>query len=434
MTRGHERRIWAAWVVAWLLALRLGVATWRASSLPANGFVTHWTASRLVLQGADVQQFYDDAWFSARVHRVEPTVYDIFGANPPTVAAAAVPVAWMSYPAARLSVAMLSVVVWIGGAAWLGRVLLPGSLLAPLLVLLAALFEPAEEGLRHAQLHIAVFGLVLVAWWLGRRASRVMALQEAAGGDASSRDEVVVGAAFGAALALKAVGVMFWIMLLAQRRWKALLGAIGAVAVVALLCLPVAGPGAWRSFVARAGSLSASGAGSVTAYQSLPTLIRRLTVASTSWNPRPLVGLGSSGVALSWLCVIGLIVVSAVTAARRSRADDATFAAFSVLSLIASPVTIDYHYTLALVPIAILLSRTAARPTLSRSALLALATFLIAARLPYLSPRWNDGALTVFAFPKLYGALMLWWLAVTEPVDRVAARIATPAMDRHTNA
>ena len=33
---------------------------------------------------------------------------------------------------------------------------------------------------------------------------------------------------------------------------------------------------------------------------------------------------------------------------------------------------------------------------------------LIGADLPYLSPRVADGAWALFAYPKLYGALLLW--------------------------
>jgi hypothetical protein len=404
-----------AWMVAALLSLRLGVSTWKASAVPANGFVTHWTASRLALRGDDVAQFYDDAWFSKQVHEVEPTVTDIFGPNPPTVALAALPLAWMNYGPARLICAMLSLVIWIGGATWLARVLLPDSLLGPMLVWIATLFQPAEEGLRHAQLHIAVYGVVLVAWWHYRRDVRATSSEQVRQTAASPRADAIVGLAFGSALALKAAGSMFWVMLLAQRRWNALLWAGGSAALLAILCLPIAGPSAWLAFFARGRTLTASGIGLVTAYQTVPGLVHRLVVANPTWNPRPLMDLGPFGNALSWTAVLALVIVSAVWAFRRTSNDDATFAAFAVLCLVTSPASLDYHYSLAFLPIAILLARNGSRPTGIRTTLLALAVFLIAARLPVRSSRLNDGVLVLLAYPKLYGALLLWWLAFTEP-------------------
>lgn len=390
----------SAWMLAALLSLRLAVATWHASAVPANGFVTHFTASQLVLRGNNVAQFYDDTWFSARVRVSEPAVVDIFGANPPTVAFAALPVAWMRYESARTSVAMLSVVLWIGGAVWLATVLLPGSPLGPLLVSVAALFQPAEEGLRHAQLHIPVFVAVLLAWWFWRRA-------------AQTRNDAAVGAILGSVLALKSTGAMLWMLLIVQRRWKALAWSALTVVVLAVAALPVAGVDAWSAFAARARAMSSSGAFSVAAYQSLPGLVQRLSVANPASNPRPMINADAAGIVVSWLAVLALVGASAIAAARRGRDDDASFAAFATLSVAASPVSLDYHYTLTLLPIAILLSRARAQTNRVRSAVLALAVFLIAARLPYLSPRLANGALAALAYPKLYGALLLWWLALT---------------------
>jgi hypothetical protein len=389
-----------AWLVAAVLALRLAVSTLLASSVPANGFVAHWTASRLVLDGRDVSAFYDDAWFAARVGETEPGVVDIFGANPPTVALAALPVAWMPYRTARLVVAMLSVVLWIGGAAWLATMLLPGSLLGPLLVTVAAVFQPAEEGLRHAQLHIPVFGAVLVAWHHWRRAQ-------------DTRHSAFVGVSLGSVLALKATGAVFAIMLVVQRRWSALAWMIATVVALALASLPVAGADAWTAFAARAQALGASGTFSVAAYQTVPGLVRRLTVMDSQWNPRPLVDAGRLGIAASWLAILALVVVTAVVAARRHAGDDSIFAAFAALSVIASPVSLDYHYVLTLLPIAILFAREREEQNEARMGLLGLAVLLIAARLPHLSPSGADGARALLAYPKLYGALLLWWLALT---------------------
>jgi len=43
---------------------------------------------------------------------------------------------------------------------------------------------------------------------------------------------------------------------------------------------------------------------------------------------------------------------------------------------------------------------------------LGLAVWLVAADLPYRSPRLGEGVLTLLAYPKVYGAWLLWGLAL----------------------
>jgi hypothetical protein len=234
---------------------------------------------------------------------------------------------------------------------------------------------------------------------------------------------MVTGASLGAAFALKAAGAVFWLLLLAQRQWRALLSAGGVFLVLVLATLPLSGLSAWSSFFARAEALRASGSLIVTAYQSAPGLVRRLTVADPQWNPSPLFDAPTAGPVLAVLVVIGLIAWSIVIAARRPR-DDALFAAFAALAVAVSPVSLDYHYVICLLPIAVLVSRLPAGPAGLQGLLLLAAVLMIGMDLPYRSPRLADGWLVFVAYPKLYGALLLWLMALqsTRPgADRRAS-------------
>ncbi|MGH7501624.1 MAG: glycosyltransferase family 87 protein [Longimicrobiales bacterium] len=382
-------------VIAAVLAGRLLLIAYRAAADPAHGFVSHYTASRLVLEGADISTFYDDARMTREVQRFEPGVTDFFGANPPTMAFTAMPVAWLDYSTARLVWTLLSTVVWLAIVFWLGRTCrLPDSWVAGL-VALAALFQPALEHARHAQFHVVpVLLLVLVAWRTLKRRPRL------------------AGASLAAALVLKTSGLLFWPLLIARRRWQALDGGIVLFLVALLASLPVGGAAAWVLFGYRAAGLAQSGSLSVTAYQTLHGLVRRLTVTDPQWNPSPAIPFEYGAIAGTVLAVVLLIV--ALILIDRRRDHDLAFAAISALSLALMPHSLDYHYVLAIFPIAVLLSRLHAQPRSVAFWLLALATFLIAADLPYRSPRLADGVIALIAYPKLYGALLLAGLALLD--------------------
>ena len=97
--RSWLRAVW--WTAAAALGIRMSV--WLAHSVgqPSHGFVSHYAASRLVLEGRDVARFYDDAWFRSQVARFEPTVIDLYGANLPTTSLLLLPLAPLDYHSAR---------------------------------------------------------------------------------------------------------------------------------------------------------------------------------------------------------------------------------------------------------------------------------------------------------------------------------------------
>jgi hypothetical protein len=118
------------------------------------------------------------------------------------------------------------------------------------------------------------------------------------------------------------------------------------------------------------------------------------------------------GIALSIAGGLLLLGIS-LRAAVRAKGIACVFAGFVLLGLILSPVSSESHYTMALLPIALLTSELRARGVPHQgAALLASGTLLIAAPFPFRSARLTDGLLALLAYPRLYGALLLWALAL----------------------
>jgi hypothetical protein len=257
---------------------------------------------------------------------------------------------------------------------------------------LAAVFQPALEHMRHGQFHVLVLVLVLIAWrYLNRRPRRS-------------------GLTLAFAAIVKTGALLLWPMLIVRKRWRAVDSGIMTTLVLLLASIPFAGLTAWVLFFYKASDLARGGSFSVTAYQTVHSLVRRLTVFDPQWNPQPAFPFQDGAIAGG--VVAGLILVTALILIDRRRDHDLAFAGFSALSLALMPQSLDYHYVLAIFPIVILLSRLHDQPRTVAFAMLAVATIAIAAALPYNSPRLSSGLIAILAYPKLYGALLLAGLCV----------------------
>ena len=88
MTRGQS--------IAWrnVAAVILAIFTLFSAGSITHGFVSYYTASRLLVTGELGPQAYDDRWFGAYVQDLtHSSVREIFTPNPPTMALMALPLA-----------------------------------------------------------------------------------------------------------------------------------------------------------------------------------------------------------------------------------------------------------------------------------------------------------------------------------------------------
>ena len=396
----------------WLVAVSIGfwsvIVTGHSVMQRSHGFVSHYTASRLVMEGVDGAQLYDDLWFREQVERFEPTVTDFYGANMPTTSLLLVPLAWMDYRPAR---AIWVAASFIGLAAAAVVIVLQLKLhgaWTPVFLGLTFWFQPVNENLTHGQMYVLVLVLLVVAW-IGYRRWR----------------PGTFGAAVGVLFMAKTAALMMWPLLLVERRWRALAWGGGVIFAGVLVSTVVLGAGGWTAYLDAARRLPGSAHLSVTAYQTQLSFFRHLLVYDAESNPNPLADLPLLGYGLP---IVGLGVLLAISSwyAYRRGASDSVFAAFVLLGLIVSPVSLDYHYVIALLPIGILLSQFRGQLRSWPGFILITGTLLIAADLPYQSARLTPGAWAFFAYPKLYGALLLWGLALAGSRSAASAVVSEP--------
>lgn len=385
---------WALWALVVLLVFRFAWFAADVAVRPSNGFAAYYTAGRLIAAGSDASRFYDDAWFRAEIARHGPAVNDIYNVNPPTTALLLLPLAGLDYAWARIIWTLVGLACLAGAVFWIFSERGLRGVWVPGFSAFVLLYQPLYANSAQGQVYVLILFLLVTAWH-GYRHGRAWLL----------------GAAIGLMLILKTAGLLLWILLLMQRRWRALAWGGATTLLVGLGSLPWLGTDAWRNYFRFLPRLSAQPEMAVTAYQTQLGFFRHFFTLDARWNPTPLFDWPELGTWLPWLGIAALGGVSAYIAYTTPHTD-LVFAAFVVASLILSPVSQDYHFTLLILPIAILLTWVTDRSLSWPAILLGVAMVLLAADFPYRSPQLTAGAWALLAYPKLYAACILWGLAV----------------------
>src|SRR5881394_3285571 len=114
---GHGRAL-----AGMLAAMVLAIFTVFSARSITHGFVSYYTASRLLVSGQLGPLAYDDRWFGAKVQQITASnVREIFTPNPPTMALMALPVAGLDPHAARTIWLVFSLIAFIAAIAALVR-------------------------------------------------------------------------------------------------------------------------------------------------------------------------------------------------------------------------------------------------------------------------------------------------------------------------
>jgi hypothetical protein len=364
------------------------------SDRATHGFATYYTSSKLLAEGEDVSRFYDDDWFSSNVKRFVPEVYEIFNVNMPTTSLIMLPLVKFDYSTARIIWTIFNLFILFAAVLFLIQKFDYKEFWAPLILILFLSYQPLYANILFGQAYILIFCLIIVAWYAY-----------------VSGNEKMLGVAIGLIFIFKSSSFLFWLFLLLQKRWKSILWGLLTVSVVILFSLPWIGFNAWQTYAGKITGFVSNPSLSVTAYQTLYSYFHHLTSFNQQWNPEPLINLPLLGNLLSIFSVLIIAGVSSFIAFKQNKSEIA-FGIFIIAGLIISPVSLDYHYTILLLPILMLINNIRKDATAMLWVMILIFVSLISAYLPYASPRLAKGVWAVFAYPKLYGAIGLWGLLI----------------------
>lgn len=380
-----DRRIILAWSAAVAV---LAAFTWYSAGSVTHGFVAYYAAARLLVTGQLGPMAYNDLWFGDYVKVITASnVAEIFTPNPPTMALMATPIAMLSPHTARA--------LWLGTS--LASVALAtlallrfrtslGQPVSPALVLVMLLAPAVFANLRVGQAYLIIAALLAAAALLLIRQRDGLA-------------GIFLGLLFG----LKLSGVGLLALLLARRRFRAVVAATAVAGTLAIAITPWIDPLMWRDYPSRVREFVARPSGSVTAYQSTAALFRHLCIADPKWNPSPAADCAAVAFAVPSLLIAAAFVISGA-AAIRSRGRDAYLIAAGVcLSELSQPAAPEPHFALLAIPLALVPMETW---------LFAVVAVLLLVPLEYNAEQFTAGWTASLAYPRLYATWLLWGLSI----------------------
>ena len=388
------------WLAVLVLGLRFLLFVGDVAVQPSHGFAAYFTSSRLLREGADASLFYSSDWFRRQTERYVPGASDIYNVNLPTTSFLLLPLAGLDPDVARVVWTGFNVAVLAATTGALIHLLGLRGLYAPGFLCLVLSYQPLLANFRYGQAYVFLLGLLVIGWYAYRR-----------------QQSWLLGGSLALMLMLKSAGLLFWLLLLFQRNWRALAWATGATLGLLLFSFPWLGVASWGAYLGQLPAFAGEPSLSVPAYQTSLSFIRHMLSPDEFWNPNPL---WSAPWLAEWLPWIAFFLTAGICVyvARNSRDHDLVFSSFAAASLILSPLSLDYHYVLLLLTIGILLSRARASPLHRSQLILGLSVLLVAADLPYRSPDLTAGGLALLAYPKLYGACLMLGLGCAPALRR----------------
>jgi hypothetical protein len=382
------------WTIVFLLSIYFIFHFATVAAKSSHGFATYYTAARLLLEGEDVSNFYDDDWFSSKVENYVPGVYEIYLVNMPTTALIFLPIANFDYKTARVIWIIFNLVILAIVVGLIIRRMKIRGIWLPLILILFLSFQPLYANISFAQVYIFIFCLLILAWFAFE-----------------SGNEKLLGIILGLVFIFKTAGVFLWILLAIQKKWQSLLWAFVAMVSVFLVSLPIVGIDSWFIYSNKVLAYSSSPTLSVTAYQSIHSFFHHFFIYNVQWNPEPLINLPFIGKSFTIIFSLLILIITILNVYKFKKLELA-FGAFIITGIILNPASIDYHYMLMMIPILILFNWLIKNPIPVLWVFFFISFILIAASIPYISPKVAGGLWAIFAYSKLYGALGLWVLSL----------------------
>jgi hypothetical protein len=392
---------WITWVVAMIAFLTF---LWRVV-LPAAqhntfAFSVYYTSARLALQGEADSRLCEE-WFFEQQRALGLQADTFCGAGLPTMALVMAPLAWLRPEAARiiwvtLDLAIIAAICMIARrvSTYIDLPRLPDVIFFPLAILTIALYQPLAAELRAGQIYI--FQALFYSLWLY--------------GFVAKRDWLCSVSL--ACLALvKLAALPLWLFMAFHGRWRALVLAIAIILAVILATFPMFGAELWQVNMQRLIELPSRGNSSaVTAYQTVLSLFKQLFTFDATWSPRPLADVP---ILVNIVVPIIGVTLAAATLFISRRRDPAT-GAMAMLCLLVpfQPTGEQYHYTFLFVVILVLLPLLNWRRVDRVTWTMFVAALVLFALPSYFldSNRFTGFPIALIAYPRMYGALVLWAL------------------------
>lgn len=383
----NKIKLWALWIISALLFGYFLIFIIDKSDKPTHGFASYFTASKLLAEGKNVSNFYNDKWFSNEVEKNVPGIYEIYHVNPPTTALLFLPLSKFDYITARITLTIFNLILLIITFLIIVKSLNLSGKWIPVGIIITLCFQPLYANFAYAQAYVLIFFLLVLSW----QAYII-------------NNEKLLGVLLGGMLIIKTAGVILFILLLVQKKWRGIIYGVTSVVLLFLITLPFVGFNSWIVYFQTLINYSASPELSVTAYQAIHSFFYHLTFFDPVWNPHPVIDYPFLGETFT-ISFSFILLAFSIYFALKNKMPGLMFGIFVLAGIILNPASIDYHFVIVLLPVLIFMKIITNNKSIITWILFLLFYLLLALPIPYTSAKITYGWLAVFAYPKLYGTL-----------------------------
>ena len=205
----NQYKVKILWLIVFILACYFVFYVIQHASRPSQGFASYYTSSRLLLEGENVSDFYNDNWFGSRVNEYVPGVYEIYNVNMPATAFLFLPLAFFDYSSARIFWSIFNLLILFITLVYLIKKRQFKGIWTPLIIISFLCFQPLYVNFAYGQVYILIFCLLVFTWFAYK----------------SGSDELL-GFLLGLVFILKTAGIFLILLLLLKKKWRSLIWAL----------------------------------------------------------------------------------------------------------------------------------------------------------------------------------------------------------------
>ena len=391
------------------LLVLLSMFTIKIGVIPAwnsvnSDFPNYYISARLLTEGADFKNVYDDDWFNAKIRENGIEQQGKFSPFPPATAFVMLPLTPFSPLTAKRIWTVVNIVL-LGANVWLLQKITGWQLISSANFLLLSGIGLINN-FRFGQLYLLLLFVILLSY-------RCVTL----------RRQTAAGGLLGLGAAVKYVPVVYLAGFAINRNWRTPFAGMLAIFGVTAIEIIVFGSDVYRYFFAEVllphldGRLSSQDTYAI-AFQSWNTFFRHVFVADVASNPAPLI---------DWAAGyrIGKLIVTAAVAGltgfamwRLHHTNHPSrlaldLAIIGIAAMLLLPATATYHFLLLAFPVALFLSHLRDESQFSARFLIlgSYAAIGFVTLIPF--TRWKySGWEILLAFPRLWLMTVLFGAAI----------------------
>jgi hypothetical protein len=372
---------------------------------PTAGFMAYYTSGKLLLNHYDMTMLYSQKQFHDIIPVISGSnVEDEYRANPPILSMVFLPFAFFTAAKAKLLWEIFSLCCLIFSLILFKKYFILNTNQFIAITGLTFALMPLYVNFVYGQLYavLLLLQILLLIFW-------------------KSQKKILASLALVLMLSLKGYGVLFLLLAALLNEWLIIVwSGVGYGLIVAGSSF-LLGMKTWLEYFNALKTLLTSSAPAVTFQQNIQSFTGFL-VEKAGGNSHSTIIVSVIIIFLFCATVAILYILSKRMPAWRL---EIPFSFAAIGGVLFAPQLFDYHYSLLLIPIVIILVELSHAQTKFELIGFGFALFLLSAKIPYYYPIFQNTWLWIAGFPRIYGAIILLWLLIRIAVRFEPAKTST---------